>query len=338
MKIFRILGAALALAVPLLAAGPSGVVLNGTTGQPEPRIPITLISFAQGMDPIEEVYTGADGSFAFERELPDNSPGLLRAEHEAVAYSLVLPPGRPRQGVEVMIYDSKATPAVTPTGRILVLEPSEGEMVVNESYLYENATDPPITYRDVERGTLRFFLPAEAKGVVQVSATGPARMPLDAIAERTDEENVWKVDFAIKPGDNRISLSYLIPRQEGVAFRSPPMYPGLQTRVAIPSSVEISGEGLIDMGQEPTTQARIYEAPAGVVELEIAGVGTLSRSQPAAGGAAPAATSGGSNEITIEPAPIAKEMPWIIGLTVLILAIGFFNLYVSGDKRRAVNR
>lgn len=336
--LFRAALLAFACLAPL-AAGPSGVVMNATTGVPEPRIPITLISFAQGMDPIEEVYTDAEGAFAFERELPPNSPGLIRAEHDAIAYSLVLPPGRPREGVEVTVYDAAPAPAVPPSGRILVLEPGEAETVVNESYLFENQTSPPITYRDPERGSLRFHLPPEAKGVVQVNASGPARMPLDAVAERTDEENVWMVDFPIKPGENRISLSYLVPREEGVTFVSRPMYKSLQTRVAVPAGVEISGEGLIDMGEEPTTQARIYEAPDGRVEIEIRGAGSLRREEsPSGGGGAATSAGGGANEITVEPAPIAREMPWIIGLTVLILAIGFVNLYLSGDKRRAADQ
>src|SRR5690606_10246952 len=130
---------------------------------------------------------------------------------------------------------------------------------------------------------------------------------LDVSAERTSEENVWKVDFPIKPGDNRISLSYLVPRQPGVSFVSRPVYAGLQTRVAIPAGVEISGAGLIDMGQEPTTQARVFEAPDGVVEIEITGAGALRRQESAAAPAAP--VSGGATQISVESAPIAKEAP-----------------------------
>ena len=49
------------------AAAINGVAINRTTGQSAARIAITLISFAQGMDPIEEVYTDAEGRFAFVR-------------------------------------------------------------------------------------------------------------------------------------------------------------------------------------------------------------------------------------------------------------------------------
>ena len=72
-------------ALPLAAASVSGVVVNRTTGKPEPRVALTLISFAEGMDPIEEVYSGPDGKFEFVKPVP--GMGMLRTDHEGVTYS-----------------------------------------------------------------------------------------------------------------------------------------------------------------------------------------------------------------------------------------------------------
>jgi hypothetical protein len=312
-------------ATPLAAASVSGVVINRTTGKPEPRVALTLISFAQGMDPIEEVYSGPDGKFEFVKEVP--GMGMLRTDHQGVTYSTVLSPDVDRANVAVDVYEAKTAPAIAPMGRVLVLEPGGSQMVVNESYLFENSTDPPVTFRDADRGALRFFLPESAKGIVQVEAIGPARMPLNAVAEKTADPAIYKVDFPIKPGENRISLTYMVPQTDGQAFTSKTEYPGLQTRVAIPSGVEVSGADLTDLGAEPTTQAKIFEVGGGGdFSITVSGSGSLrGRSSGESAEGAPAA--GGPAEITIEPAGIHKELPWILGIAIAILALGFFNLY-----------
>ena len=213
-------------------------------------------------------------------------------------------------------------------GRVIVFEPGEKELIINESYLFQNDRQPPATFRDTSQGSLRFYLPPEAKGIVQVEASGPARMPLNATTDPTEEENVRKVDFPIKPGENRISLTYLVPRpDEGQPYVVRSQYDELQTRVAAPSGITITGEGLTDLGAEPSSQARIFELPrSSEVALMISGQGRLQRSGGSAAGSAPAAGAA-PNEITVSEAPVSQELPWILGIAGAILAIGFFYLY-----------
>ncbi len=325
------LAAALLLAsVPLAAASVSGVVINRSTGEPEPRVAITLISFAQGMDPIEEVYSGTDGAFELAKEVP--GMGMLRTDHQGVTYSTMLAPQVDRSNVTIEIYNAVETP-LTPIGRILILEPGGSEMVVNESYLYQNATNPPVTFRDAERGSLRFHLPEAAKGVVQVEASGPARTPLNAIAEQTQEPEIYKVDFPIKPGENRISLTYLVPQADRDTFTSRSLYPGLQTRIAVPAGVEVAGEQLGDLGSEPSSGATIYEIEGGGdFTVALSGAGRIQRGSAggeSSSGASSGGGGGGGSSISIEEAGLHKELPWLIGIAVAILALGFFNLYTS---------
>lgn len=314
--------ALLLIAATAALAGPSGVVVNRTTGKPEPRVPVTLISFAEGMDPIEEIYTDANGRFELAKDVA--GMGMLRIEHQGVSYSHMLRPGA-MADVEVEIYEATDSP-VEPTGRVVVLEPGQAEMVVNESYLYENNTQT--TFRDADNGSLRFYLPPEAKGIVQVEASGPARMPLQATAEKTETTDIYKVDFPIKPGENRISLTYLVPHTGGKSQyvgRSP--YENIQTRVAVPQGVSVDGEDLQSFGTEPSTQAVIYEVPNGHdFRLTVEGSGKLARSESAGAEAASA-----SPEISIEPAPVAKESVWIFGIAGAVLAIGF--LYLLGARK-----
>ena len=327
----RSLIAFLLLAASPAIAGPSGVVMNQTTGEPESRVPVTLISFADGMDPIEEVFSDSEGRFEFQREVP--GAGMLRAEHQAVGYSQMLRPGQ-MTNVELQIYESQATPAVAPTGRVLVLEPGEAEMIVNESYLYENQTSPPTTFRDEERGTLRFYLPEAAKDIVQVEANGPARMPLKASAEKVNEQGLYQVDFAIKPGENRISLTYLLPVDaDGTTFESRSPYAGITTRIAAPTSVELEAEGLQQLGTEPSTQAAIYEVAQGdEFSLLVRGAGKLARSEQGSTGGGEFG-AGAPNQISIQPAPISKDRWWVTALAAAILLIGF--VYLLGVREKA---
>ena len=328
----RTLLAALLLAAPV-AAAVSGVVRNATTGEPAPRVFVTLISFERGMDPIEETATDDEGRFQFEKSLESASgqriPGLVRTEFEGVSYSEMIPPNAPADAVELEVY-SVAERSIPPTGRVLVLEPGESEMIVNETYLLENNSAPPVSYRDPQQGTLRFHLPPEAKGIVQVRASGPAGMPLNSSAEPVGEDDLYKVDFPIKPGDNSISLTYLVPHSEETTLALPTPYEQLQTRIAVPPGVEIEGESLEEMGVEPTTQARIYQGSA-TAEVRVRGSGAL-RGSEARAPQAPAAGGGGPTEITIADAPVSRELPWILGLTAAALAAGFFQLYAAGRR------
>ena len=328
----------LLLALPALTqAAVTGKVLNRTTGQPAARILVTLLKFEAGMDPIEEVRTDDSGSFRFEKPLVGANgsavPGMVRTEFEGVAYSEMIPPEGASQGLEIPVYSVDDKQSLAPRGHILIFEPGAGEMVVNENFAFLNNSDPPRTFRDAENGTLRFYLPPEAKGIVQVRTAGPQRMPLRSLAAPTAEENIYKVDFPLKPGDNSIDLTYLVPFSEGAEFESRVLYEGLDARIAAPAGVSLNAEGLVSLGEEPRTKASIYRLPAATTfRVKISGQGQLAGSR---GGEESAASSSGGGDIRIAHAPVAKEVYWILGLTAAVLAVGFFYLYSTKQPELA---
>ena len=316
--------AVLAGAWPLSGAV-RGTVRNGTTGAGSPGVTLTLSSFLGGMTPVEETVTDAEGRFAFEKELPavaSGQPfaGAIRAELDGINYTEILRADDALDNVTITVYSASAEDIAPPANRVLILEPGGEEMVVRESFQFFNDSNPPVTY-STEDGTLRFFLPDAAKGVVQVSGTGPAGMPLRSTALPAGEEGIYKVDFPLKPGESRIDLSYVVPYADGDHFAVRSIYPDVATRVAAPEGVEIAGEGLELFGREPSTNAAIYSVQdSSAVTLTVGGQGALRReSEP----------SPSSTEITIQPAPIAQELVWIGGLTALILGLGFVHLLTS---------
>ena len=325
MRLPMLAAAVVACAWPVSGAV-SGTVRNGTTGARAPGVTLTLSSFLGGMTPVEETVTDSEGRFAFAKELPAVSAGqpfagAIRAELDGINYTKILRADDALDNVAITVYSASAEGIAPPANRVLILEPGGEEMVVRESFQFFNDSNPPVTY-STEDGTLRFFLPEAAKGVVQVSGTGPAGMPLRSTALPAGEEGLYKVDFPLKPGESRIDLSYVVPHADGDRFALRSTYPDVATRVAAPEGVEIAGEGVALFGREPSTNAAIYSVPgasAGAL-LSVSGQGALRReSEP----------SPSSAEITIQPAPIAQELVWIGGLTALILGLGFVHLLTS---------
>lgn len=324
MSLPMLAAAVIASAWPVTGAV-SGTVRNGTTGAGAPGVALTLSSFLGGMTPVEETITDTEGRFAFEKELPavaSGQPfaGAIRAEVDGIHYTEILRTDDALDNVTVTVYSASAENIAPPANRVLILEPGGEEMTVRESFQFINDSNPPVTY-STEDGTLRFFLPDAARGVVQVSGTGPAGMPLRSTALPAGEDGLYKVDFPLKPGESRIDLSYVIPHADGTRFTLRSTYPDVTTRVAAPEGVEISGEGLAPLGREPSTNAAIYSLEgASAAALTVSGQGALRReSEPGRS----------ATEITIQPAPIARELVWIGGLTALILGLGFVHLLTS---------
>ena len=100
---------------------------------------------------------------------------------------------------------------------MILFEPAGGQVAVNETYLFKN--DGKTAWNDPDSGTLKFFLPAGA-GKPDVKATAPGGMPLGAPVHQDRPSRMsMAVDFAIKPGDTRIDVSYTVPytRRRGPA-------------------------------------------------------------------------------------------------------------------------
>ena len=210
---FRI-SLAVLLAIPALA-GVDGVVINATTGQPQPNAIISLVQPGQGgMQNLGSTKTDAEGKFRFDKEL--QGPTLLQALHAGVLYNKMMIPGTPTSGLQVQVFDSTNKPVAKVSQHFIVLQPGASEMAVSEGILYQG--DPNLTYNDATNGTFRFYLPPEAKGQVNVTINAPGGMPIQRPAEKTKEANVYKVDYPIKPGETRFDLNYVVPVTNPLVF------------------------------------------------------------------------------------------------------------------------
>jgi hypothetical protein len=241
----------------------------------------------------------------------------------------------PTTGVTLEVYDASKQPGGAKVGQhFLILQPSTGQMLISEVYMYKN--DGKTAYSDPANGTLKFYLPPAAKGVVKVQAKGPNGMPLDQLAQKTARPDVYKVDFPIKPGETQFELSYMVPYTSPGRFGSKDVVGSPETMLVAPAGVELKGDGVEFSRKEPRTQAAVYVVSKPSFEVQVTGEMQASEQQPQGDG------GGGNSGPAIEQVMpklfsqvegsagfIQKVLAvkWILLLALSILSLGFALLY-----------
>ncbi len=82
-----------------------GVVVNGTTGKPQPNVIVSLVQPSQGgMQTLGSTKTDADGKFHIDKEA--QGPQLVQAFYAGVQYNKMVFPGAPATGIQVDVFDS----------------------------------------------------------------------------------------------------------------------------------------------------------------------------------------------------------------------------------------
>lgn len=310
--------AALLLLAALPALAIDGVVINKTTGKPAVDATVSLYKLGSaGMEAMESVHTGAQGKFAIAKDV-EGGPRLIQTAFDGVTYNHMLPPGAPTSGLTLEVYNCSKKPGGAQVSQhMILLEPGQGQLGVSEAYIYKN--DGPTTYNDPEGGTFKFHLPAGVNTAIQVNATAPQGMPLPRQAEKSGKENVYKIDFPIKPGETRFDVSYTVPFTDGT-FEDKILPQAGPTRLVTPSGVTLQGGNIQSLGPEPQSQANIYDVQGEAFKVAITGTGSMRPQQPAE------AQDAGPQLEQIMP-KVWDNVALILGLALGILALGFALLY-----------
>jgi hypothetical protein len=317
----RILSACLAIFWPAAAAVVDGVVMNGTTEQPQANAIVSLVQPGQGgMQTLASVKTDAAGKFHIEKETSAGAPILVQALYEGVLYNKPVLPGMPPGGLRVDVYDATNKTGVAKVSQhFIVLQPGPGEMTVSEGILFQG--DPKITYSDPVNGTLRFYLPPEAKGEVRVTINSPGGMPIQRPAEKTKQENVYKVDYPIKPGETRFDLNYAVPATNPQTFSSKILHTEGASDLVAPQGVTLKGDDIELAGTEPTTQANVYKIKTANFKVDVEGTGSLTQA-----GASSDEDNGAPRLQEVKPR-IYDRLYWVLGMAFGVLALGSVLLY-----------
>jgi hypothetical protein len=327
--------------IPGAYAAIDGIVVNGTTGKPQPGSTVTLFQTTQqGPQNLGSVKTDAQGKFLFTQDVQagvGGGPLLLQAVYDGVQYNKTLPPGVPTQDVNIPVFQSSRSPGGAAVQQhFFVLEPSpQGVLQVNEGYVYQN--DGKTTWNDPDRGTLQFELPAAAQGKVEVNVRAPGGLPIRRAPDPLGKPNQFKLDFPIKPGESTVELTWSIPFQTPGVFNDHVLAKAGVLRVVAPAGVEFKGSDVALLGQEPTSKANIYAVKGPDVQLEIQGTGqfntpddqnssgngqTLSENLPKLYGLLTANSSFGQS---------VSAVKWILVTVLGMLALGFILLYRKDD-------
>ncbi|MEO8028115.1 MAG: hypothetical protein ABI823_16640 [Bryobacteraceae bacterium] len=305
-------------ALPALAAL-DGTVMNLTSDKPQAGVIVSLVQPGQqGMKELAKTTSAADGKFHIDMDPPEG-PALLQGSYQTVTYTFVLGPGQPHTGIVFNVYDVSKRPEIAKvTQHMVVLEPSPDKLLVNETFLVSNTSN--LTLSDPFNGSLRIVLPegaGEAKVLVQAGV-----VPVQRPAIETRQKGVYKVDYPVKPGETRFDVSYAMPAASTFSGRT--VYKDAPTRLVSPAAVTLEGDGIVALGQEPTTQAHIYDTKGLTYTATINGVGAL---RPPGGDAGEDPGSAGGPEIKQIRPKLYERLYWILGLTFAILALGFVLIY-----------
>ncbi len=310
-------------ALPAFAAV-NGLAVNGTTGKPQADVAINLVQpGANGMQALGQTKSGADGSFNIDVNIPPG-PALLQSTYAGVTYTQAIPPGTPTTGVRVNVFEATAeAPADMTTQHLILIEPSATSLHISETFFTKN--NSTTTYQDTANGSLRLYLPEGVPADLKVSIDSTG-VPIQRPVEKGKQSGQYKINYPLKPGETRFDLEYSLPASatfSGKVFSTEPA-----TKLVTPGTVTLSGDGLSDLGQEASTQARVYSFKGNSFKVDILGVGSI---RPAEAVAPAAGEESGAPKCCEEtPARVNKQMSWVLGISFSILLLGGTLLFRRG--------
>jgi hypothetical protein len=318
----------LLLAIAPVFAAVDGVVVNGSTGQPQPNTVVMLIQPSQaGMQNLGTTKSDAQGKFSFDNN-DAQGPRLIQAVFQGVQYNHMVPPGMPSTGLQIPVFASTNKPGTAKVAQhFIVLQPGDKEMTVSEGLLYVG--DPSLTYYDPVNGSVRFYVPPEAKGLTSVTVNPAGGMPIQRPALKTKEPNVYKVDYPVRPGETRFDVNYTVPTASPMVFTDKEIHPEAASNLVVPSGVTAKSDDLELAGQEPKTQASIYRIKTRIknasFKVEVVGTGALEQSEGSA-------DDGGQPQVQEVKPRIYESMYWILGMAFAILGLGSVLLARNAAK------
>jgi len=314
----------LLMAIAPAFAAVDGVIVNGTTGQPQPNTVVMLIQPTQaGMQTLGTTKTDAQGKFSFDNN-DAQGPRLIQAVFQGVQYNRMVPPGMPSTGLQIPVFAStnKAGTAKV-TQHFIVLQPGEKEMTVSEGLLYTG--DPSLTYYDPINGSVRFYVPPEATGLASVTVNPAGGMPIQRPALKTKEPNIYKVDYPVRPGETRFDINYAVPNTNPMTFADKEIHPEASSNLVVPAGVTAKSDDLELAGQEPKTQASIYRIKSANFKVEVDGIGTLQQAEGSA-------DDSGQPQVQEVNPRIYESLYWILGMAFAILGLGSVLLARNAAK------
>jgi hypothetical protein len=215
---------------------------------------------------------------------------------------------------------------------MMLFEPAGGQMEINETYLYVN--DGLTAWNNPDAGTLHFYLPAGANGKVEVKGTAPDGAAIGAPVSKYSRDDIYKVDFPVKPGETRFDVTYTVPYAIGTSYEGRVATKDDNTYLIAPNGITLKGDHLNDLGQEPRTQAHVFGLTgASSYKIELTGVEIAGSAAAPDGSGAPADQDSFPQPEAIMPRINGAIAP-VLAIAFGILGLGFALLYRKDTHER----
>lgn len=261
---------ALLLAVALTAsAAITGQVQNGSNGdKPVQGAQVTLVQLQGAMQPVAHTTTDASGKFHFSQTAPAGQPMLVQVVYEGVPYFQPLPPGQTDATVEVFEASSDAS-KLQLESIVMVVQPADKWLAVIEQDEINNQ-EKRAYYK--KGGLFQFRVPPGVKPD-GARVIGPSGMPVAQEPKATGKPGIYTVDYPVRPGDNKIQISYRLPYDtQKATLQLTPIYPVAHFEVYVPTPMQFEGKAFKLLGEQQGY--KVYDVSGGTAPYRFSVSGT----------------------------------------------------------------
>ena len=325
----------------------SGTVKNSTSGKPSAGDEIVLLKLGQGMEEAGHTKADAKGKFSFTID-DAQSPHLVRAIHQGVAYHRMAPPGT--TSVEVEVYDvAQKLSDLAVVADIMRVQAEKGELEVVRMFAVQNSSKPPRT--QMNEHNLEFYLPEGAQ-VVGASAMTSGGQPVNsAPVPEDDKKTRYSFLFPLRPGLTQFQVAYTLPYTGQANLDPKTLYP-LQHFVAmLPKAMQFTAapgapfqpmndpnqpDAIVQVASNTTAGQPLAFKVSGEGVLQERGEGGAAQGSSGEQSSAPARDArpgGGLGPPTDAPDPLQKYRWYILGGFAAVLAAG--AVYVASKQQSA---
>jgi mono/diheme cytochrome c family protein len=245
---------------PIEGAVISGVITNGTTGDPVDEVDVLLRGFDQNFQQTVTMSTtvGTDGRYTFNLDaVQPDWVYLTSARYNDLGFSSdagQISRAEPSLEMPITVYEPTSDPAAIELQQVHILLSFGGDrMLVDEFYVFGNNETAIFVGEagDPAAGTAKFALPEGAENVSFQRSFGSMDSSIPATEVIQLEDGAYADTFPLNPGGSALNMivSYELPYEEGMELSRPLFYDASNVSVIIPGQgVTLSGEGWVDEG------------------------------------------------------------------------------------------
>ena len=186
-----------------------GQVVNGTTGAAVNDAKVAVVNPSGGM--MQEREVEAKGGRFEVAGLDDKAPiYLLRVDYDGVPYNVPVQVDGTDQDITVTVYESTSSwDGIKVSSPHLAASWQGNHLSIEQLFEISNESAPPRTATG-DAGYFKLFIPAEMESLTTCFVTSLG-VPVDRGPIPTDEANVYRVEYPIRPGLTRIGIAYKVP-------------------------------------------------------------------------------------------------------------------------------